>query len=180
MFAIKEAVLLILSPKWADSIILMQLLGAGALFYPLYCLFISALQANGTPGLILKTETAKNLLIILNLFCTVRFGVNMLVIGMGIINILFFFIIFLLSKRPVGYKWHELANDTLPFLLSIAAVLLVNCYISGFIHHAVWKLIYKITATAALYLLLLRTIQPEIISETMYFFRKKKSVTCNN
>lgn len=172
-FVIKEAVWLILSEKWANSIILMQLLAVGATFYPLYCLFISALQAGGSPGLILKTETTKNLLIILNLFCTIRFGMNALIIGMGIINILFFLIIYLLSRRHISYKWHELAKDILPFLLSVVAIILLNSYVSGWIHQTFWILIYKIAATAVLYLLLLRTIQPEIIDETMRFLRKK-------
>lgn len=174
LFVAKEVVYLLLSAKWENSIILIQLLSAGALFYPLYCLFNSSLKANGHSRIILRMEIVRNILVLINLFCTLKFGINQLVIGLGITNILFFFINYGITHRFLSYKWKEFFGDIAPFLLLSIGLILVNAYICTFIDHLLLSLIYKITSTALLYFGLLKLFHPEIINEAMAFIHKKK------
>jgi len=113
----KPMVYTLLSEKWKDCIIFLQIACIGYAFLPIQTANLTAINAVGRSDIFMKLEIIKRSLTILMLIACVPFGIYALCIGQAGCNILFSFINAFPNKKLLNYHYHEQLEDLLPSLI---------------------------------------------------------------
>lgn len=167
-------VLSFLPEKWEPIILYMQIFAIGWAFYPPFCLISSLLQALGKSALILRIELTRSVMFILAIFITFRFGVEGLIWGYSVVNIMIFVIGFYFSGHHISYKLKEVFSDFMPYLfLSILVFcplyLLNNLQISSVI-----IFFMQVILGTGIYLLVVKLLGSQVLADCIDFIRKKQ------
>lgn len=162
-----------LPPAWADVVPILQILSLGGAFYPLFSLISSLLQYKGRSGLLFKIEFIRNILQIVAILITVKFGVLGLVTGVSTVSIISFFIGIYIAGKTISYSIKEVLMDISPYLfIAIFSIFpfffldkigIDNIYIS---------LALSLIVGGGLYLVILKLLGSVIIQETIDFIKK--------
>lgn len=104
LFILAESfVLLLLTEKWAPMIPYLQLLCIGGALFPIHIVNVQALTAQGKTRLSFNLDVIKNVLRILNIILTYRFGVFYIVVGEVILSFISLIINTWYSKIFINY-----------------------------------------------------------------------------
>ena len=108
----------LLTDKWRGSVPMLEVLCFAGLLYPLNALHVSAMNAQGKAGIVLRLELLKKGILLAVVLCTFRLGVMAMVWGMlghylacSAINLAW-------NRRGLGYRVREFLADIVPFLLA--------------------------------------------------------------
>jgi teichuronic acid exporter len=116
----KPLVLSLIGEKWLPSVIYLQLLSFGGIFYPLHAINLNMLNVQGRSDLFLKLEIIKKILAIPVIVIGVLLGIKVMIVGMIIISIISFFLNSYYSGQHIGYSSMQQLKDILPsFILAI-------------------------------------------------------------
>ena len=127
----KPIVLVLLTDKWLDMVVLLQWMALARMFYPISVINMNVLNAVGRSDLFLKVDLAKAPLIILALIITLPLGLKAIVIGNTVIAFLAVFINAYVPGKLLGYGPIDQIRDLLPFIFStITMVLVVVLFVS--------------------------------------------------
>lgn len=169
----EPVILVALSAKWLGVVPLLQIIAAGCLLYPLHLMTGPLLQALGKSGLILKLETSRNLAVLLSILITVRWGVEGLVWGLAIVNMLFYITELLIVARKIEYKAKELFLDVIPFLqialLAFLPMILFNYFLPD--SNVYFLALLQTLLGCLLYLLITKLSGAAILKETVEFVK---------
>ncbi len=113
----KNTVILLLTEKWISCVPFLQLACIDFLFYPIQSSAFTAINAIGKSGTTLKLETIKQIIIILALIITLRFGLISIAIGRIISSIIATVINCIFLKKLFKYGYSEQIKDTFPAIL---------------------------------------------------------------
>lgn len=131
----RPLILLVLTEKWENCVILMQILCFGFSFNSISTLNISLLNAINRVGYSLKLETYKKILFALIAIITFPIGLKAIAIGSAIYGILATCMNMSCSKRFINYKITSQLTDVLvyivPSIISCCAALLICYFIDG-------------------------------------------------
>ena len=131
MVAIADSfIITLLGDKWAQSIPYIQLLGIGAILYPISGLNLNLLKVKGRSDLFLKLEIYKKLLIIPNIAIGIIFGIIPMLIAMLVTSTIAFFMNSYYTVRLIEYSIREQIKDIGESLILVVAVA-VPVYIAG-------------------------------------------------
>ena len=119
LFAVaKPMILLLLTEKWAESIIYVQLGSIICLFWPLSAQR-HALNARGKSGISLKLNFVGKIVSIVILIFTFRISVKTMVLGSIVGSLIMLFINAFFYRKHLEYKFrHQIADILPPILLS--------------------------------------------------------------
>lgn len=119
-------IIILLTEKWRNSIILLKWLCLSRILFPLSILNIGLLNSIGKSGLFLRMDLLKIPIIILMLIITIPLGIEALVIGSTIMSFISFFINTYLPGKIIGYGIIEQIKDISIYLfMSLIMVLIV-------------------------------------------------------
>ncbi|MDH6309840.1 teichuronic acid exporter [Dysgonomonas sp. PFB1-18] len=169
----KPIVSIYLPPEWSDVIPILQILAIGGAFYPLYGLVGSLLQYKGRSGLLLKIEIFRNILLLLSILLTFRYGVLGLVGGISLVNVVSFFTGIYFSGKTIAYTLKEALMDITPYMgIAIVSFLpFLFLYKIG-IENIYLLLLIPLIAGSCLYLLIVKILGSVIIQETIDFIKQ--------
>jgi O-antigen/teichoic acid export membrane protein len=126
-------ILLLLTDRWAPSILYFQLLSLAGLSYPFQVLNLNVLVAIGRSDLFLKIDIARMILVILAIAICYHWGILALIIGQVVTSIISdLFLNSYYSKRLINYSIGQQVLDTYPFFL-MALGMGVIMYLIGII-----------------------------------------------
>lgn len=126
----KPLIYILLTPKWAPSIIYLQILAIVGLMFPLNMVNLNILQAIGRSDLIFKIEVAKKILIAFNIIVTFRFGILPMIIGQVVTTIIAYYLNAYFNKSILKYSITEQVKDLLPyFFCSVTTGAIVYCIV---------------------------------------------------
>jgi len=133
MAAIAEPlVLTLIGAKWLPSVIYLQLLCFAGMFYPLHVLNLNMLKVKGRSDLFLKLEIIKKILAVPVIIVGILLGINELIIGMIVLNLIGFYLNSFWSGEFIGYSVKQQIKDIFPsFILAVIIALVV--YTVGYI-----------------------------------------------
>lgn len=113
----KPMIIALLSSKWEESSVFLQLLCFSGLFYPLTMVNNVILKAKGEAGTILHLEILRNVLSIISLLITIHWGINALILGISIVNFFNYLLTGYFAGRFIRYSlWLQL-KDIYPYLI---------------------------------------------------------------
>lgn len=118
----RPLVLVLLTEKWAESIIYLQLISILGLLYPLHIINLNLLQALGRSDLFLRLEIIKKILVVLNIAITWRWGISAMIYGMIATSIFSYYLNSYYTGLLIGYPIREQLRDL--FIYLILAVLM--------------------------------------------------------
>ena len=162
-----------LPPQWSDVVPILQILSIGGAFYPLYSLISSLLQYKGRSGLLFKIELIRNILQIIAIFITVRFGVLGLVTGVSAVNATMFFIGIYIAGRTISYSIKEVIMDIMPYLVIAIFSILPFIFLSqAGISNVYLLLVVPLIVGSCLYLLIVKLLGSVVIQDTLDFLKQ--------
>jgi O-antigen/teichoic acid export membrane protein len=127
LFIIAEPlVLILLTDKWLDSVIFIQIFALSYSLWPIHVANLQAMNSLGRSDLYLKLEIIKKSVGFILLFISVPFGIIYIAISMLLGSIISSFINAQPNKKLLNYGYIDQIKDILPALLvSISMVVLI-------------------------------------------------------
>ena len=113
----RPLVLVLLTEKWADCILYLQLLSLAGMLYPLHLINVTILPALGRSDLYFQLEIIKNILTIINIAVCWRWGITALVYGMVVNSVISYYLNSYYTRKLVGYAVREQLRDVFAYLI---------------------------------------------------------------
>jgi O-antigen/teichoic acid export membrane protein len=120
----KPLIYLIIGDKWAQSVIYLQLLCIGSIFYPFDVVNLNILILKGRSDLILKNQIIKTILTLIIIISGILFGITVMLIVRILTMILGVFLNGRHSFRLLGYSVKDQFIDIVPYLISEVVIFL--------------------------------------------------------
>jgi teichuronic acid exporter len=131
----RPLILCLITDKWEQSILLLQILCFASMWYPVHALNLNLLTVKGRSDLFLKLEVIKKILGVSVLIISVPFGITALCIGSVVTSIIALGINTYYTGKLVNFGIWKQLKDMLPsLLLSLFMALLIvitNTFISN-------------------------------------------------
>ncbi|OIP84478.1 MAG: hypothetical protein AUK44_02435 [Porphyromonadaceae bacterium CG2_30_38_12] len=173
IIAAKPLIITLISEKWMESIVLFQLLIFSNIFYPIYTINVSILNARGESKHTLQLEILKKTLIVISILITFSYGIRVMLMGLIVANFIAFGASAVLIKQSLNHYFrHQLLDIAKTMFLVIGAALvgyfayrLGDCY---FVQLLAQGFVFFL-----LYLLSLLLVYPQRVAEVKQGLMKK-------
>jgi teichuronic acid exporter len=173
----KPFIILLLTEKWAPMIPVFQVICFAAIMYPLNQINAQSLIALGKGKLSFKLELGRNLLRLVNIVITYKYGVIFMIVGEVIISVIFFFINVRFNQKYTNYGMYRQLKDIWKIIFGGVAASSFALIVMVFIDNLMLWLIAGILITGLTYLLIEYLINRELINSSLSLilnFRLKK------
>lgn len=122
----KPLIIVLLTEKWTDSILIFQWLCIGGLFSAFASVNSVFLQIKGRSDIVYKLEAIKVALVALTLFLTINSGIVIIVIGQVLVRALFSILSGYITGKRINYPLYQQMLDMLPYFgISILMVAII-------------------------------------------------------
>lgn len=169
-----EFILLTIGEKWTDCIPLLQVLCVGGAFFSFNTMYQQLAISGGRSDIYMWCNIAQILLQILLILLTCSYGIYVMVVAYTIFTVLWLAVWQWQAHRLIGIRIAEVLADTMPFMLSAAAVMAVTHFATRAIPNLALLLLSRIVIASLLYLAIMKIAKVEILNECLRFVRKKK------
>lgn len=170
----KEFILVTITDRWIDSVPLLQTLCIGGAFLSFYTLYQHLIIASGRSDIYLWCNIGQIVIQIALILLFHSYGINTMVTVYTSFTILWLAVWQINARRLIGVTFRDVLSDTLPFMLSAAAVMTVTYYVTSFIESSVILLPSRIVIASVLYFAVMRMAKIKILDECMAFIKKKR------
>lgn len=170
----KEFILVTITDRWIDSVPLLQTLCIGGAFLSFYTLYQHLIIASGRSDIYLWCNIGQIVIQIALILLFHCYGINTMVAVYTSFTILWLAVWQINARRLIGVTFRDVLSDTLPFMLSAAAVMTVTYYVTSFIESSVILLPSRIVIASVLYFAVMRMAKVKILDECMAFIKKKR------
>ena len=172
-FIAPEFIVVALTEKWTDSIVLLQILCVGTAFIPIIHICSNLLLSRGHSSPYMWANIALFVVTLSLVYFLYPLGITAMVIGVTAANILWVFVWGALVRHEIGYTFGQLLADLLPFLCTtLAAIGAVYFMTRGMVSPAL-SMALKIILVAVIYVLALWLMKATVLQETLQYLRKK-------
>lgn len=113
----KPLILIFVTDKWSDAILLLQILCFSSMWYPIHAINLNLLQVKGRSDLFLKLEIYKKIIMISIMAVTLPFGIVYFVSSSIISSLLCVFINTYYTGKLIGIGYVAQMKDILPTLI---------------------------------------------------------------
>jgi O-antigen/teichoic acid export membrane protein len=170
-----EFILLALSPKWTESIIMLQVLCVSGAFVPLITVCYQQVLSQGNSRIFMGVHLALFIALAGTTFLLYPLGILAMLIGVSAVNILWILVWVFFVRRETGYTYGNLGSDLLPFLGITIAVMVATYFITLGIANMIVRLVAKILVAVVLYLLIMWLTKSVTFRESLQFIFKKNN-----
>ncbi|WP_103865759.1 lipopolysaccharide biosynthesis protein [Aquimarina sp. I32.4] len=126
-------VLILLTEKWLPTVILLQILTIGVIFFPINAINTNLLNARGRSDLFLKLEIINNTITILTLAATYQFGMTIIAIGYVCVSCIGFFTYTYYSGKHIGYSGIKQIVDMMPYIFASVLSVVISYFIWSYV-----------------------------------------------
>lgn len=165
----EEFIVITITDKWMDSVVLIKILCVWGAFYPVQVLFTGLFNSLSKPQIYMWNTMAMGILQIVCLVLSYPYGINVMVISfvaLNLLNILFFRFY---AGKYIGLTFIEFMLDILPFLLATLLSVGVAVYIADAISNIYISLLTKIVVAVAIYVSIMYVTRSVIFREVIAF-----------
>lgn len=128
----RPLVLVLLTDKWTECILYLQLLCLAGLLLPIHSINLNMLQALGRSDLFLRLEIVKKILIVINIAVTWRWGIASMILGIIVLSMISYYLNSYYTGVLIGYPISEQSRDLFSYLM-MAGVMGFAVYGIGFL-----------------------------------------------
>lgn len=172
--AAEPALYVLWKDKWLPVVPILRILAIGWSVVPLFYLLSSLLQSLGRSGLLLKIETSRNILSLLTIVFSIRYGVEGVVWGICAVYIVSFVWGYYVAGKTIDYSLKEVFRDVFPYILISGISFLPFSMLDGVIFNKWIFLFVAIGGSSILYLGLLKVLGSKVLDDFIRIVRRKK------
>ena len=166
-----EFIVLALSEKWQESVVLLQILCISGAFEPIYILYHNLAISRGRSDIYLWCTALHILLLIGIIIALHRYGILTMVVAYSAFHIAWLGVWQVMARRLVGLRLRDVLRDIAPFLLITLAVMAVTYAVTLPIEDRVLLLLARVGLAATLYLGVMKILKVSIFEEVWHYFR---------
>lgn len=169
-----ELITLAITDKWLSAVSIMQILCVGGAFMPLCVLYGNLFNSLGKPGIYMWNTIALGITQIACVVVSYPFGMNAMLIGYTIVNILWLFVWQFFAHKHLKLRLIDILKDILPYLMITILVMSAALFAASFVDELLLSLLTKIAVASTLYILLLRQLNSVVFNECLDYLLKRK------
>ncbi|MDR0891708.1 MAG: lipopolysaccharide biosynthesis protein [Mediterranea sp.] len=170
-FIAPEFVTVVLTDKWADSTVILQLLCIAGAFIPLNTLYSNLLISKGRSDTYMWVTIAQGVLQMATVLACYPYGIITMITAYAAINAGWLLVWHYFVWREIGLRLLSLLKDILPFALAILGAMAVAWFLTRDIANIYLLFIAKVAVSAALYLLVMWLSRAVTFHESMTYLR---------
>ena len=169
-----EFIIVLVSEKWMDSILLLQILCVSGAFLPFYTLYQNLMISRGKSDIYMWCTIALIVLQIgLMAGCYAK-GIVFMVSVYTAVNILWLFVWQYFANREIGVRLFDVMLDICPYLFITLAVMVATYFLTMPVSNLVDLLLMRIVVAGLLYLLVMKLTGSRMLDECIGYFRRNK------
>lgn len=169
----KELIVITITDKWIDSVSLMQVLCAGAFFYPIQHLCINLVLTKDRSDIIMWSTAILGISQLIAVLLSIPFGIFTTVCVYTSINVCSLIVWFYFVRREVGLLFKEAISDMFPYALIAGGVMIVTFFATAWINNVYFLLIAKIICAILIYTTSMWVTGSTIFKECINFLLKR-------
>ncbi|MBE6288011.1 MAG: lipopolysaccharide biosynthesis protein [Mediterranea massiliensis] len=168
-----ELIAIAITDKWAASAQILRLLCISGAFIPICGLCSNLVVSKGKSNIHMWCNISLGLLQLLVICFIYPYGIHTMIVTYVCINIAWLFVWYYFVHREIGYRFHHLLMDIVPFLLIALFSMLACYYLTRPITNIYLLFVGKIAIAASLYLVLMWLSGAQTFKESIGYFRKR-------
>lgn len=169
----KDLIVMTITDKWLNSVVIMQLLCLWGAFFPVSTLFSNLIISKGKSNVQMWNNILLGAIQIVTMIVSYPYGIMTMITIYVAINICWLASWQYFLNREIGLKWTELLADICPFIL-IACIAVAGGYFGSLMLDNIYvRLVGKILITAFIYLLIMKMTNAVVFKESMRFVLSK-------
>lgn len=157
----KPLTIVLITEKWVDSVILMQLICFSLMWYPIHAINLNLLTVTGRSGYFLKLEIVKKIWGLLVMVVALPFGLVSFCVAGIVSSYVCLFINTWYTRKIINFGFIEQLKDLLPILANCILMGAASLLVQMSFDHNLFKLIFGIVAGGIYYMLSTRFLQKE-------------------
>ena len=169
-----EFILVTISDKWQDSVPLLQTLCIGGAFLSFYTLYQHLIIATGRSDIYMWCNIGQIVVQIALILLFHGLGIQAMVAIYTAFSIAWLIVWQVFARRLIGVTFGQALADTMPFMLSAAAVMVITRFATSFIDNPYILLPLRMAVAGALYLGIMKVAKVQILEECIAFVKNKK------
>ena len=170
----KPLVLLLLSEKWIDCVILLQILCFAYLWNSIVTINLNLLNVKGRSDLVLKLEVVKKSVAFTILFISLYFDLKGICIGLAIYSLLAFYMNTYYTKKLLNYGFRKQFMEIFPYLAASLFIMIEALVISAYIDYPFFSLSMSLIICPVSYILICYILKLEAAMEFINIIKTKK------
>ena len=170
-----EFIVLALSEKWKESVILLQVLCISGAFEPVYIMYHNLAISRGRSDIYLWCTALHIILLIGIIIALHRDGILTMVIAYSAFHIAWLGVWQVMAHRLIGLRLLDVLRDIAPFLIITLTVMAITYFVTLPIENMVLLLIARILIAGGLYIAVMKLLKVKIMEEVIQYFRRKRT-----
>ena len=142
---------LLLTNKWIDTVIILQILCLGFMWDPIGFLNINLLYIKGKPQSILNLEIVKKLVAVLILFSSISFGLTFIAVGRACYSFMAVFINIHFTRKLINFGYVDQFKLVFPYFCLSLTMGSITYYLSFLISNLIVKLVFSVIFSFSYY-----------------------------
>ena len=173
----KELITIVITDKWIESAGMLQILAIWGAFMPIQSMLTNLLVSRGKARIFMWCTIVQGLLTLSMLLLLHPYGIKNMLIAYCVFNALWLLVWHWFADREIKLTLQMFIGDTLPYLLTAAAIMVVTYQSTTFISSPQILLASRIGIAATLYIGFNDLVRSKELSEIINFlFKRKKSL----
>ena len=173
----KELITIVITDKWIESAGMLQILAIWGAFMPIQSMLTNLLVSRGKARIFMWCTIVQGLLTLSMLLLLHPYGIKNMLIAYCVFNALWLLVWHWFADREIKLTLQMFIGDTLPYLLTAAAIMVVTYQSTTFISSPQILLASRIGIAATLYIGFNYLVRSKELSEIINFlFKRKKSL----
>lgn len=169
-----EFIVTLISDRWADSVLWLQILCIGGAFAPIMGLYHNMSLSAGRSDIFMWCSIAQVVIQIIIVLTTHIWGIDVMVTSYTVFNVLWLIVWQHYAYKMIGVTMGEVCRDIAPsMIVAIVVMAVVYAVTLPLVNHNVVILLVRILLATALYAVIMKAAHVEMMDECLKFVRKK-------
>lgn len=170
----EEFIVLAISDKWIDSVVLLRILCISGAFMPFYTLYQNLAISSGRSDIYMWLNIVQIILQIGVILVFYRYGMTGMVVAYSVFFIAWLAVWHAFARKLTGIGFADAAQDIIPFAAAAAVVMGITFMATKNIGSPVMVLPIRIVIAAVLYTAIMKIAKCKMLDECLAFVLKPK------
>lgn len=170
----KPLILILLSEKWLDCVILLQILCFAYLWNCITSVNLNLLNVKGRSDLVLRLEVIKKSIAFTILFISLYFDLTVICLGSAVYSLIAFYSNTYYTKRILNYGFKKQFMEILPYLITSLLIMIEGLIISHYITNPIISLCCALIICPLTYIVICIIMKFEAAIEFLKILKIKK------
>lgn len=164
-----EFIILTIGEEWLGCVPMLQILSISGAFMPIYIMYQNLSVSQGRSDIFMWLNIGQIVMQALIIAVCWRYGMYVMVTAYSVLIVLWIVPWHHFAGRLIGYSWHQLIRDIIPFTIAAAIVMVVTHYITRSISMPLLLISARVPIAALLYYTIMKLSGAEILKECERF-----------